>query len=165
MPDTATERSVAPTSEPEQASQDVEADTAAAEAALLTVADLPEGWTEAEARTVLAFTVEPGVLACYEAADAEFATDALAGTAADGSSFGAPSATRLQNGPAGDATQAIRVTVPVTGDPAVAAVTADHVMVRSGRSLATITFASSAEATPVETIDSITAVVAERLVA
>jgi hypothetical protein len=48
-PDTTTEPSVAPTSEPEQAAQDVEADTAAAETALLTVADLREGWAEAAA--------------------------------------------------------------------------------------------------------------------
>jgi hypothetical protein len=217
--DTTTQTSVAPTSEPEQAAQDVEADTAAAGAALLTVADLPEGWTEAapidaaaplnarlaecvgvdgeeismadataaagpfaspaadasirqhvgvfateaEARTVVALTVEPGVLVCFAEAYAEFAADALAGTAADGSTFGAATASRLQVGPAGDATQAIRVTVPVTGDPAVTAVTVDHVIVRSGRSLATITFANSTEATPVETIDAITAVVAERL--
>jgi hypothetical protein len=220
-PDTTTETSVAPTSEPEQAGQDVEADTAAAEAALLTVADLPDGWTEAvavaddataaltarlaecvavdgdeissadataaagpfasaaadasitqhvgvlasesEARTVVAFTVEPSVLACFEEAYAELAGDALVGAAADGSTFGAPSVTRLQVGPAGDATQAIRVTVPVTGDPAVAAVTVDHVIVRSGRSLATITFTNSTEPTPVESIDAVTAVVAERL--
>ena len=217
-PDTTTETSVAPTSEPEQPAQDVEADTAAAEAALLTVADLPEGWaeaaddataplnarlaecvgvdgdeisaadatgaagpfvspaadasirqhvgvlaTEAEARTVVAFTVEPGVLGCFEEAYAELATDALVGAVADGSTFGAPSVTRLQIGPAGDATQAIRVTVPVTGDPAVAAVTVDHVIVRSGRSLATITFANSTEATPIETIDEVAAIVAERL--
>lgn len=219
IPDTTTEPSVAPTSEPEQAAQDVEADTAAAEAALLTVADLPEGWTEAapidaaaplnarlaecvgvdgeeismadataaagpfaspaadasirqhvgvfateaEARTVVALTVEPGVLVCFAEAYAEFAADALAGTAADGSTFGAATASRLQVGPAGDATQAIRVTVPVTGDPAVTAVTVDHVIIRSGRSLATITFANSTEPTPVENIDAITAVVAERL--
>jgi hypothetical protein len=219
VPETTTDTSVAPTTEPEQAVQDVEADTAAAEAALLTVADLPEGWTEAvadeataplnarlaecvgvdgdeistaeataaagpfaspaadasirqhvgvlateaDARIVLAFTAEPGVLACYEEAYAELAAEALVSTAAVGSTFGAPSATRLQIGAVGDATQAIRVTVPVTGDPAVAAVTVDHVIVRSGRSLATITFANSAEATPVETIDAINAVVAERL--
>jgi hypothetical protein len=119
--------------------------------------------TEAEARTVVAFTVEPGVLGCFEEAYAELAADALAGSVGDGSTFGAPSVTRLQVGPAGDATQAIRVTVPVTGDPAVTAVTVDHVLVRSGRSLAMITFANSAEATPVETIDATTAVVAERL--
>lgn len=218
MPETTTETSVAPTSEPEQAAQDVEADTAAAEAALLSVADLPEGWadaaddtaaplnarlaecvdvdgdeistadatasagpfvspvgdasirqhvgvlaTVAEARTVVALTVEPSVLGCFEEAYAELAADALVSAAADGSTFGAPSVTRLQIAPAGDATQAIRVTVPVTGDPAVAAVTVDHVVVRSGRSLATITFANSTEATPIENIDEITAIVAERL--
>lgn len=218
-PDTTTETSAAPTSEPVEAGQDVEADTAAAEAALLTVADLPEGWveaapndaaaplnarlaecvgvdgdeistaeataaagpftspaadasvgqhvgvlaTEAEARKVVALTVEPGVLVCFADAYAELAADALVGTAVDGSTFGAATATRLQVGSAGDATQAIRVTVPVTGDPAVAAVTVDHVIVRSGRSLATITFANSTAATPVESIDAITAVVAERL--
>lgn len=218
MPDTTTETSVAPTSEPEQAAQGVEADTAVAEAALLTVADLPDGWveavddptaplnarlaecigvdgdeistadatapagpfvspagdasirrhvgvlaTEAEARTVVAFTVEPGVLGCFEDAYAELAIDALAGTVANGSTFGALSVTRLQVGSAGDATQAIRVTVPVTRDRAVAAVTVDHVIVRSGRSLATITFANSTEATPIETIDQVGAIVAERL--
>jgi hypothetical protein len=118
---------------------------------------------EAEARTVVAFTVEPGVLGCFEEAYAEFAAGALVGTAADGSTFGAPSATRLQIGPAGDATQAIRVTVPVTGDPAVTAVTVDHVIVRSGRSLATIRFVNSTEATPIETIDEVAAIVAGRL--
>jgi hypothetical protein len=218
-PDTTTETSIAPTSEPAEAGQDVEADTAAAEAALLTVADLPEGWTEGaagdaaaplnarlaecvgvdgdeistaeataaagpfaspaadasisqhvgvlatetEARKVVALTVEPGVLVCFADVYAELAADALVGTTADGSTFGAATATRLQVGPAGDATQAIRVTVPVTGDPAVAAVTVDHVLVRSGRSLSTIAFVNSTEATPVESIDAITAVVAERL--
>jgi hypothetical protein len=218
-PAATTETSVAAMSEPEQASQDIDADTAAAEAALLTVADLPDGWTEAaaddaaaslnarlaecvgvagdeisaaeatatagpfaspaadasirqhvgvlateaEARAVVAFTVEPAVLGCFEETYAELATQALVGAAADGATFGAPSVTRLQVGPAGDATQAIRVTVPVTGDPAVAEVTVDHVIVRSGRSLATITFVNSAEVTPVESIDAITAVVAERL--
>lgn len=217
--DTGTESSVAPTSAPEAAAQDLEADTAAAEAALLTVADLPEGWTgaaagdavaplnarlaecvgvdgdeisaadataaagpfaspagdasirqhvgvlatEAEARTVVAFTVEPGVLVCFEQAYTELAADALVGAAAEGSTFGAPSVTRLQVVPAGDATQAIRVTVPVTGDPAVTQVTVDHVIVRSGRSLATITFANSTEVTPVESIDAVIAVAAERL--
>jgi hypothetical protein len=77
--------------------------------------------TEDEARTVVAFTVEPGVRGCFEEAYAELATDALVGAVADGSTFGAPSVTRLQIGPAGDATQAIRVTLSVTGDPAVAA--------------------------------------------
>jgi hypothetical protein len=42
-------------------------------------------------------------------------------------------------------------------------VTVDHVIVRSGRSLATITFANSTEATPIETIDEVAAIVAERL--
>ncbi len=227
MPDTSTdastgastESSVAPTSEPAAATQDVDADTAAAEAALLTVADLPEGWTEAaagdavaplnarlaecvgvdgaeisaadamaaagpfaspagdasirqhvgvlateaEARTVVAFTVEPDVLVCFEGAYAELGADALVGAAAEGSTFGAPSVTRLQVVPAGDATQAIRVTVPVTGDPAVTQVTVDHVVVRSGRSLATITFANSTDATSVESIDAVTSAVAERL--
>ena len=219
VPDTTVESSVAPTSEPEQAAHDVEADTAAAAAALLTVADLPEGWTEAatddataplnarlaecvgvdgdeisaaaataaagpfaspaadasirqhvgvfateaDARPVVAMTIEPAVPACFEEAYAELAGEALVGAAAEGSTFGAPSVTRLQISPAGDSTQALRVTVPVTGDPAVTQVTVDHVIVRSGRSVATITFANSTEPTPAESIDAITAVVAERL--
>ena len=64
---------------------------------------------------------------------------------------------------AGVATQAIRVTVPVTGDLVTTEVTIDHVVVRNGRSTATITFSSSAAATPVETIDEVTALIAERL--
>ena len=53
--------------------------------------------------------------------------------------------------------------VPVTGDPTIAEVTVDHVIVRSGRSLATVTFVSAAEATTVEAIDEVTALIAERL--
>ena len=118
---------------------------------------------ESDARTVVAFTAEPGVPACFEAAYAELAGEALAGELVEGAQFGAPVASRLQVGSAGDATQAIRVTVPVTGDPATTEVTIDHVVVRSGRSLATVTFSSSAAATPVETIDEVTALIAERL--
>ena len=218
-PDTTIETTGAPTSVPDEA-QDIEGDTAAAEAALLTVADLPAGWTEApadgdadaalaaslaacvgvdgdvisaadatatadrfaapdgtasisqhvgvlavegDARTVVAFTAEPAVPACFEAAYAEFAGEALAGELDEGAQFGAPVASRLQVGSAGDATQAIRVTVPVTGDPTTAEVTIDHVVVRNGRSLTTITFASIAAPTTVESIDAVTAVAAERL--
>ena len=204
---------------PEEPAQDVEADTATAQAALLTLADLPEGWTEAaadeagaplnarlaecvavegdaisaaeaaaatgpfadptgtasvsqhvgvlaaeaDARTVVAFTVEPAVPSCFEAAYTELADTALAARLAEGAQIGAPTVERLPVGSAGDATQAIRVVVPVTGDPAVTAVTVDTVVVRSGRSLSTLTFTSAAEPTTVEAIDAVTAVVAERL--
>ncbi len=204
-PDTTTETTTdtapdttAATSTPDEPSQDVEADTAAADAALLTLADLPAGWTESpadeaaaaltarlaecvavdgdeisaadasaatglfvapegsasiaqhvgvlatetEARTVVAFTVEPAVPACFEAAYAELGADTLTSLLADGAQVGTPTATRLQVGSAGDATQAIRVVAPVTGDPAVTAVTIDTVVVRSGRSLSTVTFTS-----------------------
>jgi hypothetical protein len=220
MPDTTTADTTAPeTSAPEQAGQDVEADTAAAEAALLTVADLPEGWTEAphegdasaldarlaecvgvdgdritaadataqgalfaspegalsltqdigvfaterDARTVVAFTAEPGVPTCFAEAYGELAVDVFAATLAEGAELGAPTATRLQVGSVGDATQAVRVVVPVTGDPAVVEITIDHVVVRGGRALAGLTFENRAEATPVETIDAVTAAVATRL--
>jgi hypothetical protein len=207
------------TSEPDLPAQDVEADTAAAEAALLTVADLPEGWTEVagdtdaaatldsrlaecvgadgitaadatassarlvapegnlavtedigaradegEARLFVALFAEPGVPACLEATYGEFAADVLGATVADGAEFGAPTAERLAVGSAGDATQAIRVVVPVTGDPSVTAVTVDHVVVRAGRALASLTFENRTEATPVETIDEFTALAAERLI-
>jgi hypothetical protein len=208
------------TSEPEVPGQDVEADTAAAEAALLAVADLPEGWTEAprdrdaaagldsrlaeciegddttsadatvsaasaqffapegnlavtedvrvraderEARRFVALVVEPGVLACVEGAYGELAGDAFAATVAEGAEFGSPTADRLAVGSAGDATQAIRVVVPVTGDPSVSAITVDHVIVRAGRALASLTFENRTEATPVETIDELTAPAASRL--
>lgn len=208
------------TTEPEEAAQDVDADTAAAEAALLTGAALPEGWTETprtseavatldsrlaecvgvegdrisaadaaaasgrlvspegnlavvqdigvraderEARSVVALLVEPGVPACVGAAYGELAAEALAGTVAEGAEFGAPTVDRLQVGSAGDATQAIRVLLPVTGDPAVVAMTVDHVVVRSGRTLTTFTFENRTEATPVETIDEITALAAAGL--
>jgi hypothetical protein len=204
---------------PEEPAQDVEADTAAAEAALVTVADLPEGWTETaaddagaaldarlaecvgvdgdnlsasdasavagpfadpaatttlaqhvgvlaterDARSVVALTVEPSVLGCFEAAYTELGGAALAGRLTDGAQTGAPTVERLAVGSAGDATQAIRVVVPVTGDPVITAATVDTVVVRSGRSLSTLTFTSVAEPTAVETIDSVTAVVADRL--
>jgi hypothetical protein len=206
------------TSEPDLPAQDLEADTAAAEAALLTAADLPEGWTEEsrdgdaaatldgrlaecvgadgitaadatassarlvapegnlvvtedigaragerEARLFVALFAEPGVPACLEAAYGEFAADVLGATVADGAQFGTPAAARLAVGSAGDATQAIRVVVPVTGDPSVSTVTVDHVVVRAGRALASLTFENRTEATPVETIDEFTALAAERL--
>lgn len=217
-PDT-TPDTAAPTSAPEEPGQDVEADVAAAEAAVITVADLPEGWTESaredaatalegrlaecvgvegdritaagatarspqfaapegtlsltqdigvlaterDARTVVAFTAEPAVPTCFADAYGELGSDVLAGTLVDGAELGVPAATRLQVGSAGDATQAVRVIVPVTGDPSVVEVTIDHVVVRSGRALVSLTFENRAEATPVETIDEFTALVAERL--
>jgi hypothetical protein len=215
-PDTTSD--TATTSAPDEAAQDVEADTAAAEASFVTVADLPEGWTEGpaddaaaslrarlaecvdvdgdeisaadaaaatgtflapeanaslrqhvgvlsvetDARRVVAFFAEPGAPACFEEAYAELGGEALGAGLADGAETGTPTASRLQVGSAGDATQAIRVVVPVTGDPAVTEVTVDHVIVRSGRSVATLTFTSST-ATTVEAIDAVTSVVAERL--
>ena len=206
--------------EPEEAAQDVDADTAGAEAALIVAADLPEGWNaapresdavstldgrlaecvgvdgdrisaadaaaasdrfvspdgnlavsqdigvradEREARSVVAFLVEPAVPACFEAAYGELAGEALGATVAEGATFGAPTVTRLQVGSVGDATQAIHVVVPVTGDPSVTAVTIDHVVVRSGRSLASLTFENRTEATAVETIDEFTALAAAGL--
>ena len=65
--------------------------------------------------------------------------------------------------PAGNATQAIRVVIPVTTGDAAAQVTVDHVVARSGRSLATITFEGRVEATRIETIDEVTAVAAAKL--
>lgn len=218
-PDTTAADTAPETSEPEEAGQDVAADTASAEAALLTVTDLPEGWTETpreedasaldarlaecvgidgdsitaadataqgalftapngallltqdigvvaterDARTVVAFTAEPSVPSCFAEAYAELAADVFAGTLAEGAELGTPTATRLQVGSAGDATQAVRVVVPVTGDPAVVEITIDHVVVRSGRALAGLTFENRAEATPVETIDAVTTAVATRL--
>jgi hypothetical protein len=218
-PDTTTVDTEPESSEPEDARQDVDADTASAEAALLTVTDLPEGWTETpreadaaaidarlaecvgidgdsitaadataqgalftapngallltqdigvlaterDARTVVAFTAEPTVPSCFAEAYAELGADVFAGTLAEGAELGAPTATRLQVGSAGDATQAVRVVVPVTGDPAVTEITIDHVVVRGGRALAALTFENRAEATPVETIDAVTAAVATRL--
>lgn len=213
----------ATTSVPEEAGQDVEADAAAAQTALLTAADLPEGWTESprseeaamvrsdldarlaecvgvdadgltgadaaarsdqflapdgtlsltqdvgvlaterDARSVIAFTAEPGVPACFGEAYGALAADLLAPSLAEGATVGTPVATRLQVGSAGDATQAIRVTVPVTGDTAVVEVTIDHVLVRGDRAVASLTFENRAAATPVETIDGLTAVVATRL--
>ncbi len=219
-PDTTPDTSVASSTVPDDATQDVAADTATAEAALLTLADLPEGWTETpadddasaaltgrlaecagvegdeisaadataatgrfdaaegtasvsqhvgvlatenEARSVVAFTAEPDVLVCFETVYAELGGDLFTATLAEGAQVGTPSAARLQVGSVGDATQAIRVIVPVTGDPSVVEMTVDHVLMRSGRSLSTLTISNSTEATPVETIDGYTAIVAERL--
>ena len=101
--------------------------------------------------------------ACVEAAYGELAGEALGATVAEGAAFGEPTVTRLQVGSVGNATQAIRVVVPVTGDPSVTAVTIDHVVVRSGRSLTSLTFENRTEATAVETIDEFTALAAAGL--
>ena len=199
----------------EAPSQDVEADTAAAEAALLTLADFPDGWTEApgdgttdvqdrlaecigvdsltsadagatsadfsspdgnlvvvervgvnaterDARFVLAGMTDPEVPACVAAAYTELGAAALGtGAVAEGTSIGEVTASRLAVGAAGDATQAIRVEIVLADGSST--ITVDHVVVRSGRSIAALTFEGRAEATAVETIDSITEPAASRL--
>ena len=199
----------------EAPSQDVEADTAAAEAALLTLADLPDGWTEApgdgttdvqdrlaecigvdsltsadagatsadfsspdgnlvvvervgvnaterDARFVLAGMTDPEVPACVAAAYTELGAAALGtGAVAEGTSIGEVTASRLAVGAAGDATQAIRVEIVLADGSST--ITVDHVVVRSGRSIAALTFEGRAEPTAVETIDSITEPAASRL--
>ena len=137
----------------------------APEGTLVVTEDIGVHVDEREARSVVAFLVEPDVPGCFEAAYTELAAEALAGTVAEGAQFGAPEVSRLQVGSAGDATQAIRVVVPVTGDPSITSVTVDHVVVRSGRALAMLTFENGTEATPVETIDQFTALAASRLTA
>jgi hypothetical protein len=231
-PATTTEGAAASTTEPApdttpettpettEPGQDLEADTAVAQAGVIVAADLTAGWTEAprasetasmldsalascagvegdlitaadagaasaaltspdgtivatqdigvlaterDARTVVAFVVEPDVPGCFQAAYDEFAAEALGDSVAEGASFGPATATRLQVGSAGDATQAIRVVVPVIGDPSVVAITVDHVIVRAGRSLASLTFENRTAETTVETIDEFTAIAATRL--
>ncbi len=208
-----TEDTTATTNAP---AQDVGADSAAAQAAVLTLADFPEGWTEApadgaakseidgrlaecvgvdssgavaatgdfsspdgslvisesvgvqatesDARLVVARLTNPEVPECVAAAYAELGAAALSpGAIAEGAEIGEVTATRLAVGSAGDATQAIRVIIPVTSDGVAGQLTVDQVVVRSGRSLATISFEGRVEATPVETIDEIATVTASRL--
>jgi hypothetical protein len=199
--------------------QDVDADLAAAEAALLTLADLPEGWTdtpsagdaasdldallaecvgvdsvtssdasaasgtfastdnslvvtqrvgvqatEQDARLVIASLTNPDVPGCVAAAYTELGAAALSvGAVADGAEIGEVTASRLAVGAAGDATQAIRVVIPVTSSDTASQLTVDHVFARSGRSLATLTLEARADATAVETIDEVTAAAAARL--
>ena len=199
--------------------QDVDADLAAAVAALLTLADLPEGWTdtpsaddaasefdarlaecvgvgsvtspdasaasgtfassdgslvvtqrvgiqatEQDARLVIASLTNPDVPGCVAATYTELDAAALSvGTVAEGAEIGEVTASRLPVGAAGNATQAIRVVIPVTADGAASLLTVDHVFARSGRSLASLTFEARLEATTVETIDEITAAAASRL--
>lgn len=199
----------------EAPAQDVEADTVAAEAALLTLAEFPDGWTEApsdpstdvedrlaecigvdsltsadasaasadfsspdgnlvvaehvgvnaterDARFVLAGITDPEVPACVAAAYTELGAAALGtGAVAEGTSIGEVTASRLAVGAAGDATQAIRVEIPLADGSST--ITVDHVVARSGRSIAALTFEGRAEATAVETIDSITEPAASRL--
>ena len=210
-----TEPAVDDTTTTEAPAQDVEADTAAAEAALLTLADFPDGWTEApsdstadiedrladclgvdsltsadataasaefsspdgtlvvselvgvnaterDARFVLAGITNPDVPDCLAAAYNELGATALGtGAVADDTPLGEASASRLAVGAAGDATQAIRVEIPLADGTST--ITVDHVVVRSGRSIASLTFEGRVEATPVETIDSITTPAASRL--
>lgn len=203
----------------EAPARDVEGDAAAAEAALLTLADLPAGWTEAaapsdarseidvliaecvgvdsitstdasattadftspdgglvvaqsvgmqatvrDARTVIALLTTPEVPECVSDAYDSLGAAALSPDAVgDGAQLGEATASRLAVGAAGDATQAIRVTIPVTSAEATAPLTVDLVVARAGRSLAALTFEGRIEATAVETIDEITAAAAARL--
>jgi hypothetical protein len=199
--------------------QDVAADTAAAEAALLTLADLPDGWSEGpapsearseidgliaeclgldaltsteasaatvdftspdgglvvaqrvgveatvrDARTVIALLTTPDVPECVAAAYDSLGAAALSPDAVgDGAQLGEATASRLAVGAAGDATQAIRVTIPVTSGEATTELTVDLVVARVERSLAALTFEGRIAATAVETIDEITAAAAARL--
>jgi hypothetical protein len=219
-PDTASDTTTAQTPDTtEVPAQDVEADAAAGAAALLTLADLPAGWTEAgapsetrseidgliaecvgvdsitstdasaatvdftspdgglvvaervgvqatvrDARTVIALLTTPEVPECVAAAYDSLGAAALSPDAVgDGGQLGEATAGRLAVGAAGDATQAIRVTIPVTSGETSTAITVDLVIARAGRSLAALTFEGRTEATAVETIDAITATAASRL--
>ena len=214
--DATTEDSTASTEAP---ARDVAADLAATQAAVLTLADFPEGWTdtpveadaasdldarlaecvgvdsvtssdasatsgtfassdgslvvnqrvgvqatEQDARLVIASLTNPDVPGCVAAAYTELGAAALsAGAVADGAEIGEINASRLVVGAAGDATQAIRVVIPVTTGGTASLLTVDHVFARSGRSLASLSFEARLEATAIETIDEITAAAASRL--
>lgn len=218
-PDTTEATTEDTTASTDAPAQDVDADLAAAEAALLTLADLPEGWTdtpveadaasdldarfaecvgvdsvtspdasaasgvlastdgslvvtqrvgvqatEQDARLVIASLTNPDVPGCVAAAYTELGAAALSvGAVADGAEIGEVTASRLAVGAAGDATQAIRLVIPVTSGGTAAQLTVDHVFARTGRSLASLTFEARVEATAVETIDEITAAAASRL--
>ena len=213
-PDTTEAMTEDTTPSTEAPAQDVEADTAAADAALLSLADFPEGWTEAPtdeaseidalvaecvggdsaeaaaqtgnfsnpeatlvvhenvdvraderaARLVMAQVTNPEVPECVAAAYTELGAAALsAGALGEGAEIGEVTATRFAVGAAGNATQAIRVTIPLVSGDAAGQLTVDQVLVRSGRSLATISFEARGEPTPVETIDEITTAAAALL--
>ena len=103
----------------------------------------------------------PDVPACFALAYADVSADLIG--ASEGAQLGAAAAERLAIGSFGDATQAVRVVVPVAADPTVTTVTIDHVLIRSGRSIVTLTFENSVEATPVETIGAVAGAAVARL--
>jgi hypothetical protein len=117
--------------------------------------------TERDARTVVARSAVPDVPACFALAYADVSASLIG--AGEGAALGAAAAERLAIGSFGDATQAVRVVIPVTADPTVTTVTIDHVLIRSGRSIVTLTFENSAEATPVETIGAVAGAAVARL--
>ena len=120
--------------------------------------------TEQDARLVIASLTNPDVPGCVAGAYTELGAAALGvGAVAEGAEIAEATASRLAVGAAGDATQAIRVVIPVTLGGTASQLTVDHVFVRSGRSLASLTFEARVEATTVETIDGITAAAASRL--
>jgi hypothetical protein len=200
--------------------QDIEADTVAAQAALLVVSDFPPGWTEtpyvedpandernrllaeclgldrpsigdspAKARTgdfaspeqdieisqiigleaaeqdavdIIESFADPDTPTCF----AEVYSDTLAESAdlGDGVELGGEiTVAPVSVAPAGDDTAALRVTVPLTSDGFEVDVFADAVIVRVGRSLSFMFFAS--QGTPVDagTIDEYAAVAASRM--
>jgi len=203
----------------EASTQDIDADIAASQTALLTLADFPDGWTEAppagdaaaaidvslaeclgadsltssdtqsmssmftsadgnyivservglqateqDARIVLAGVTNPDVPACFAAAYTTVgAAASSAGAIPEGAEIGEVTASRLAVGSAGDATQAIRVVIPFTSADGATQITVDHVLIRSGRSLAALTFEARVEPTAVEAIDAITTAAASHL--
>ena len=205
---------------PATTEQDIEADTVAAEAALLVVSDFPSGWTETpyvddpandETNKLLAdclgldrpsigdspakartgdFTspeedIEISQIVGLEAAEqdavdiieafgdpdtptcfAEVYGDTFAESADLGEGVevgGEITVAAVRVAPAGDDTSALRVTVPLASDGLEVDVFADAVIVRVGRSLSFMFFAS--QGTPVDagTIDDYAAVAASRL--
>jgi len=218
-PDTTDATTEDTTASTEAPAQDVAADLGAAQAALLTLVDFPEGWTdtsveadvasdldarlaecvgvdgvtssdasaasgtfassdgslvvnqrvgvratEQDARLIIASLTNPGVPGCVAAAYTELGAAALnVGAVVEGAEIGDINASRLAVGAAGDATQAIRVVIPVTTSGVASLLTVDHVFARTGRSLASLSFEARLEATTVETIDEITAAAASRL--
>jgi len=120
--------------------------------------------TEQDARLVIARLTNPEVPGCVAAAYTELGAAALgAGAVVEGAEIGEVTASRLPVGAAGNATQAIRVVIPLTTGGAASLLTVDHVFARTGRSLASLSFEARLEATTVETIDEITAAAASRL--
>jgi len=103
----------------------------------------------------------PDVPSCFAAVYTEFVSKE--GDLPDGAELGEITVARLNVTAAGDEVAALRVTVPITVSGIELSLVADQVLLRTGRSLAGLSFQSQQQPTAIGVIDEYVAIAAGRL--